>query len=294
MSNIEKKITTLTFVILFIGFIFPSSTANKPIFATERDSWNEIVYALNSETKAYTSYALFVSEISKLDASLVISEYNTKSLQWKSAFENGLSVYGKYLNNPNENIKLVANNAISCSNKALKAIDQYDILFGGGLSDEEFKSTVKLGDSLMLEASNEHDKVIDLYNERSGYDSQNNTIIVLIISTLISLFFSIILWFKSRLNTPYESDKIKSQIFANLFGNSLWLFGGLVITTGTLYYAQSNGGSYYMMYGPIGIGGWKLLSGLWKYVTQDRRTLNQLKEKDADELLRKTLLSRKK
>lgn len=284
----KKIIVGLAQTLFILTLIFTVPKISSQVQAVESKVWNEIVGALNKETEAYNSYTLFTEAIKDLDGNQLISRYISESVLWQKSFEDGKLVYEKYSSNPDEQLNEVVNKALNASNKSLDAIDQYDKGFiSEGLSDEEIQSYLTKGDTLIIEASKEHYEAVDLYNDYSGYTSQNNLIIFLYICLVLSLIFTIILWFKSRTNSHYQSDIIKAQIFKNLFGSSIWMLIGITITTITLHLASKEGGTYYIFYWAILGGAWQMLKGLWIYFTKDRKTLEQLKSKDKSDLLNK-------
>lgn len=284
----KKIIVGLAQTLFILTLIFTVPKISSHVQAVESKVWNEIVGALNKETEAYNSYTLFTEAIKDLDGNQLISRYISESVLWQKSFQDGKLVYEKYLSNPDQQLNEVANKALNASNKSLDAIDQYDKGFiGEGLSDEDIQSYLGNGDRLITEASEEHYEAVDLYNDYSGYTSQINLIIFLYVCLVLSLIFTIILWFKSRTNSHYQSDIIKAQIFKNLFGSSIWMLIGIAITTITLHLASKEGGTYYIFYWAILGGAWQMLKGLWIYFTKDRKTLEQLKSKDKSDLLNK-------
>lgn len=286
-----KKTIFIIFQLIFVlTLILFTPKIYRHVQAVENKVWNEIVDALNKETKSYGSYNLFTAEIKNLDADSFISEYKNKSILWKSSFQESKIVYEKYSSSSDEQLKEVAVKALNASNKSLKAIEEYDRAVSGELqSEEELKTAFSTGDSLITEASKEHYEAVDLYNNYSGFNSQQNTIYLLYGCLVLSAIFTIILWLKSRTSSHYQSDIIKAQIFKNLLGSSIWMLVGLAITTFSLHYASKEGGTYYIFYWAIIIGGWQMLKGLWIYFTKDRKTLKQMKTKDSSDLLTKIM-----
>lgn len=282
MSNFLKIVVCLIVVYIFIFF---TPNIYNLVFAIENDVWNEIVTTLNKETESYVSYGLFVDQIKNLDSDSIINQYKIKSVSWKTNFEQGKLVYKKYTNSSDEYLREVASEAYNASEMSLNAIDKYDIVFSGELNEEEVEATILSGDTLFLEASKKHYNAVDLYNEYSGYNSQQSALGILFICLFFSIVFTIILWFKSRTSSQYQADIIKAQIFKNLLGSSFWLLAGLAITTFSLYFASKEGGTYYIFYWAILIGGWQMLKGLWIYFTRDRKIIKQLKIQNRTELL---------
>ncbi len=283
----KKIYIIITQVIFILTFLFIFTKIIGQVHGVENKVWNEIVDVLNKETKSYDSYVLFTEGIKNLDINSLIAEYNNKSILWKSSFQEGKFVYEKYSSSSDEQLREVTITALNASNKSLEAIEQYDKAFSGELSKEELNTTFDLGDSLIIEASKEHYKAVDLYNNYSGFNSHQNLLYTLYICIALSAIFTVILWFKSRTSSHYQSDIIKAQIFKSLLGSSMWLFGGLALTTYSYSYVSKEGGTYYILYGPILIGAWQMLKGLWIYFTKDRKTLEQLKSKDKTDLLTK-------
>lgn len=285
-----KKIIIRIVQFLFIStlfFNFPKISLK--VLAVETKVWNEIVDALNKETEAYDSYILFTKAIEDLNQEQLIKRYISDSISWERNFHAGKLVYEKYTSSSDAQLSEVANKALNASVKSLEAINQYDKGFmEEDLTNEEIQSYLTKGDSLINESSIEHYEAVDLYNDYSGYNSQNGLIIFLYLCLILSLIFTIILWFKSKSSSYYQSDIVKAQIFKNLFGNSIWLLVGVAITV-ISYSSVKSGGTYYIYWGPIAIGGWKMLSGLWTYFTKDRKTLRQMRIQASKDLLTKTM-----
>lgn len=285
----KKIIIGISQALFILTLIFTIPKISDKVHAVESKVWNEVVGALNKETEAYNSYNLFVDEIKNLDKNSLIAEYTSKSISWESSFKEGISVYEKYSSSPDEQLKEVTTKALNASNKSLDAIAQYDNGFLGELTDEEIQSSLTNGDSLISEASKEHIEAVNLYNNYSGVTSQSNLIIFLYGCLVLSIIFTVILWFKSRTSSHYQSDIIKAQIFKNLLGSSIWMLVGIAITTFSLHYVSKKGGTYYIFYWAIIGGAWQMLKGLWIYFTKDRKTLKQLKLKDQSDLLTKIM-----
>lgn len=283
-----KKLLQIT--IIFLLFLLFGSVFYK-VYAVESNVWHELVNALNKELEVYKSYNDFTNQVSKMDTDTLNSEYRSKSTDWRMIIEESITTYKKYLNNSDEHVNQVSTKALSASQKAISALDQYDAVFNKTINNkEDINTALNTGDDLIKEASAERDEAVSLYNEYSGFNSQRNNIYYLYLSSFIAALFSFILWIKSRGSAKYQSEIIKKQIFRNLFGDSLWLTIGLLITTGTYHYASANSGSsYYIMYGPIGIGSLKMLSGLWEYFTKSKKVLDDLKQQDRNQILKDSI-----
>lgn len=58
----------------------------------------------------------------------------------------------------------------------------------------------------------------------------------------------------------------QDQAKKNILYGALWCIGGIAITVGT-YMAASDGGTYFVTYGAIVIGGFQILQGAYQYAT---------------------------
>lgn len=277
-----------SYLIIFFLF-FNLFVINIKVYAVELNVWDEIVSALDKQTKVFDSYNLFVDEIESLDLNSIILKYNSSSTYWRSLLLSSKLIYNKYTSTDDPKVKEVVDIAIQSTDEALESIIYYDLVFSEQMEEAQVESAMQSGDTLIAKAYQDYTIAVNLYNENSGFNSQQSLLYSLYFSLLFSFIFSSLLWFKSRSSSKYKADIIKAQIFNNLFKSSLWMLIGFAVTTVSLQIASNEGGSYFMFYGPVFVGGWQMLKGLWNYFANDRKILSELKIKDQSEMLINTI-----
>ncbi len=284
-----KLIFKASSYLIVIFLFFNIFHINKKVIAVEPNDWDEIVNALNQETKFFDSYNLFVDEIESLDLDSIILKYNGSTLNWRSLLLSSKSIYNKYTSTDDPQIKEVAEIAIQSTDEALESITYYDQVFSEQLNEAQMQLAMQSGDAFIEKAYQDYAIAVELYNEYSGFNSQQLFLYSLYIALIISFIISSLLWFKSKNSSKYKADVIKAQIFRNLFKSSLWMLIGFAVTTVSLQIASNEGGSYFMFYGPVIVGAWQMLKGLWIYLTNDRKILAELKINDQSKMLINTI-----
>ena len=248
-----------------------------------------ILSALNSEYDAYSAYAEFIENIESYTGDEIRNEYSLQSNEWATNFSDARDVYIKYSSNEGyeAEIQSIAQVALSGSEKALEALENYDrALLTDNLTDDGFDDAIDRGDELMMEAVADHDKAVEGINDYSGASGEIELLDWLIVLAIISGFLSLILFFKSRSDSIYKADIIRAEIYRDLLVSSLWMFFGFLVTAGGLYYAlYHGGGEYYILYGAVVVGGWKFTKSLWKYWFQDRAVLRELKSESRKKMI---------
>lgn len=280
---------------LFIHILF----APQLVLAQEGSAngpYEQIVDALNNETQnVYGDFNNFSSKYEKEDTSLAVllSDLDTHIKSWNQVALTSRATYEKYTTNGDQQISLIAKKALESNAKLSEAIDYYN--FALASSDDNVSSDYfTKGDTAIQNASTLHGDAVDLYNNYSGYNSSILTKNWLVFFSTISGLFSFFLFVKSRKKSQLEAEKIRSEVYKALLSSSLWMMGGLVITTAGYSYALKEGGTYYIFYGAILIGGWQLLKGLYNYFTKGRKTLEYLNSFQKGEAIKESYTSSEK
>lgn len=264
--------------------------ASKPVRAQEdlrAIIFNEIVDALNKEThEIYNDYINIVDELENEDENTLVRFYN-KLPVWKSIFDETRPVFNKYKSSGDTQISEISNLALQANNKAVSAIDLYVKGFNSE-TDTEIDRFLSSADEAFIDSSNIHFKAVDLYNEYSGYSSSMSARNWLIFFSVASVILTLIFFAKSRSKSKLEAEMIRSEVYKSLFSSSAWMTVGIVITTAGYSYALKEGGSYYILYGPVIFGGWQLLKGLTNYLTKGRKTLAYLNSLEKNNAIRES------
>lgn len=280
---------------VILGLVIAIFVLTSPVVAqtpTLVTPQQEIVNALNDETKVYEAYGQFIDRIGDISPEAVQDEFRRNNLFWRDSFSQASLVYEKYASDMSidQAVREIAQIALRGNSKAIEATESYEKYTESYLSADDMSDEIQSGDTLIQEAVADHDLAVNRYNDYSGASAQSNTLYLIYGFLILASIFSFFLWHKSRANSKYGADIVKAKIFRDLFGNSMWMTIGLAITAGTLHYATINGGSYYILYGPVLIGGWKMLQGLINYFSADRKTLDMLKKQSQEELLNRTII----
>ena len=283
MKFFQIKIFLLFLVIIALLVPFPVLAQND----SRTDIFEEIVNALNKETEeVFYNYSEIVDEFDNGDESTLL-KFTNKLPVWKSVFNETKNVFSKYKSSFDSQISEISSLAIEANNKAQIAIGLYEKALISSGSDE-FGNYIRDADKYFTEASDTHFRAVDLYNDYSGFSSSIYIKNWLVIFSVISGLFSILLLIKSKKKSQLEAEKIRAEVYKALLSSSLWMSGGLIVTTVGYSYALKEGGTYYILYGPIFIGGWKLLKGLYNYLTKGRKTLNYLNSIQKSEAIKES------
>lgn len=89
----------------------------------------------------------------------------------------------------------------------------------------------------------------------------------------IALVISIVLFIMSRGNPVLPAEQLRNQFEFALFKSSLWPLGGSAISY-IWFLMTPPGGTFYVLWGPIGIGYFQFFRGLHSYVTLARPAIN--------------------
>lgn len=279
------------FISILISFI--QIAAPSRILAQEENAslYSRLREAMDSDNNGvYTSYSNFSEKINKEGYQITetdLTEFQNLNRNWNTEFLKSKSFYGQYIANPDPKIAEIATVAQDSINKGILATEAYRNAFESN-TDETLSSYMTSGDQMMLDSINTHDKAVDLYNNYSGASTNVLTKNGLVISSIIASMFSLVLFIKSRKKSQLEAEKIRSEVYKALFTSSLWMTVGIVVTTVGLSYALEKGGTYYILYGPILFGGWKLLKGLYSYFTDGRKALDYINSTQKGEAIKES------
>ncbi|MFH1792141.1 MAG: hypothetical protein ABH819_00670 [Patescibacteria group bacterium] len=276
------KIIFCVFLLLFV-LSFPIKVIAQDDPKTS--AFNDIVDALNIETEEiFNDYASIVEEFDNENEEAAL-EFINKLPVWKSVFEKTRNVFNKYKSSNDSQILEISNLALDANSMALTAIDLYERAINSD-TDADFNSYLAEADENFIEASDAHFKVVDIYNDYSGITSAFTNRNWLVFATILSCLFSFIIFLKSRVKNNVQAEIIRAAVYQELFSHSIWLAGGLLLTTIGYSYSLESGSTYYIFYGAIGIGGWKLLQGLYKYFTEGKKTLDTISQQEKDVIFR--------
>lgn len=274
----------ITFILLSPQLVYGEEELNN--------SYSKLVDQFNYELEyIYRPYTDFVNSSNEnTDTDILINDFTSKINKWSQSFKTSEQVYYQLTSDSDQNIRIIANKALESVKKGSNACNLYKQALSSE-TESSYSSFLSQGDFEFKEAVRIHDEAVDLYNDLSGAKTTMQSRNYLIFFSIISIIFSIILFFKSRVNTTIQADIIKGQIFFNLFKSSLWMVVGLLVTTIGLAYAIENGGSYYIFYGPVVVGGWQMLKGLINYITNDKKILRELANIEKDNAIRSSYKS---
>jgi len=267
---------------LYSGKAFADTTSRGTVF-------KELYDTLNKETDLiYTPYGEFSEKLSSAEEPLY-NEFQSRVLAWRAEFVSASNIYYKHSQSVDQQISEIASIAYGGSQKGVQSCDAY--LAAIRASDTTTMSGyLDRGDQLMTEAIAVHENAADLYNNYSGATDAYNIRDWLLVGSGIFALFSFFLFLKSRRKSSFQAEVARSGVYGNLFRNSLWVTIGLVVTTVGYSYALGSGGTYYILYGPIFFGGWRLLSGLYDYFKNGRPLLNQISQNEKGDAIKQSYL----
>ncbi len=99
----------------------------------------------------------------------------------------------------------------------------------------------------------------------------------------LALVISIVLFIMSRGSPVLPAEQLRNQFEFALFKSSLWPLGGSAIS----YFWFLNtppGGTFYVLWGPIGVGYFQFFKGLHAYLTLARPAINLAKKEEKAKL----------
>jgi len=176
---------------------------------------------------------------------------------------------------------------MSGAEKGIEAIDNYEVALASK-SENDLLFYLNQGDQLMMSSVQDHDQAVVLYNDYSGVSEALMLRNGLIVGSIISILFSVILFFKARIHPGIQAEMIRANIYKGLFQSSAWMTAGILITTISYLFVFEKGGTYLIFYGPVLVGGWQLLRGLSKYFTKDRKVLKELSRAERESIIKQT------
>ena len=285
----KKKI--LLWFLLTIFFLLSLIASSVSVFAEEENEiLDNIVGALNKEVEMiYEPYNNFVSKLESEEYTLESfwGDFRLNLASWREVFGQSIAVFKKYTSSKNPDISEMSSLALSGAEKGVEALDIYKRALIAE-TDEDRQYYLDRGDELMLQAVNLHDQAVDLYNDYTGVSSDIALRDWLVLGSALSVIFSLFLFIKSRRKSNYQVEVIRAGVYKELFTSSLWMTGGLVVTTAGFSYALGHGGTYYILYGPILVGSWQLLKGLSHYFQEGRKKLDQLAKSERGAVIKES------
>lgn len=286
MKNLYVKICISVLFVIVICFL----SIPRNVFSQENktDKLNEILNSLDSDTKnIYDKYVILVDKISEeTDTTSLFDEFKTSSDLWKTLFNSSQTVYQKYISDSDVSISNVAKLALESTQIGLQALQKYDMALGSDTS-ANYSYYAEQGDALIIDSNKKHieavdqyNLLVDNYNDESGVTDAYSTRTYLIIASIFFSLISVFLFFKSKVRSSLSAEAMRAGVFQNMFGNSLAMSIGLIVTTIGYAYALETGGTYYILWGLVVFGGWRFLVGLFNYFSNGRKILNQLAEQE--------------
>lgn len=288
-EKIKRQPLLLIGLILFSIF---SNISNLYAQGSEEEILNNLVNALNNDVDSVyedyydLSYKLETTEDDYVFDQLA-EDFFYKLGSWDRALRQSSRIYEKYIHSSNADISRIANIALSGAKKGIEAITNYNSAFEA-ITEEDFIFYFERAEEFMNSSVELHDSAVDLYNDYTGISEALSLRNWLIFGFVVSIIASVILFSKSRISSGLQAEITRAEIHKGLFQSSLWMTAGLLITTITYLYAFEYGGSYFILYGPVLVGGWQLLKGLSKYLTKDRHVLKKLASSERDVIIKKS------
>jgi len=99
----------------------------------------------------------------------------------------------------------------------------------------------------------------------------------------VALVISIVLFIISRGNPVLPAEQLRNQFEFALFKSSLWPLGGSAISY-IWFLMTPPGGTFYVLWGPIGVGYFQFFRGLHSYVTLARPAINLARTEEKGKL----------
>lgn len=260
---LKRILVTISFLILFL---LPQS-----VYAATQ---SEIIQRVDSDIKVANGLLSQVESVQNdAEAAIKVLLQNIPSVtqHWNESsifYENKISIetdeqLKTILASVNTSVKGLSSSLLSVQN----AIEQGD--------DEAYTS-----------AFEQYDQYIESLN--SQIEPLNNHFGVADYSWLawpfwIALIISIVLFIMSRGSPVLPAEQLRNQFEFALFKSSLWPLGGSAISY-IWFLMTPPGGTFYVLWGPIGIGYFQFLRGLHAYITLARPAINIAKKEEKAKL----------
>ncbi len=276
-------------IYIFLISIF----SNKTIYAQETNdmSYQYLYNALTNDLViVYEDYSkIFVDSTTPIDEEFFKNLANKLEI-WEAQFEKSKIIFTRYSNNQDANVAEIAKIGLQSDVTGLEAIKSYKSMY---TDPDNAAQYIEQGDIKWENAITLHDQAVDLYNNYSGANTAKTEKYIYIWGTVIFAIISLALLIKSFTRSQSSVKKLRAKIFKNLFVTSLWPTVGFAVTTLLYLAATKDGSTYYILYGPMAIGGWQLIKGISNYFRHDRPLLaeainSELKQKVLDEYDRAT------
>lgn len=259
-----KRIFIATLFLIF--FLLPqsiyASTQEEIIQRVSSDT--EIFNNLETEMDAVKNDPSAILQIIIRDSPSMIQHWNESSAFYESAIateENG--EIKAILTNIDTNVK-----GLSTSLSALEdSIATGDEDAYSNASDQYYNSMKSINTQ------------IDLLNSHFGVADYSWLAWPFWVSLIISIYLFII----SRGNPVLPAEQLRNKFEFALFKSSLWPLGGSAISY-FWFLGTPPGGTFYLLWGPIGIGFFQFFKGLYAYITLARPAINLAKKEQQAKL----------
>lgn len=246
--------------------------------------YDQIGEALDDIKEVLESYNETVTSLESMDADDIYTTFNTRLAGWEKKLISVEQALRSRLNDNDPQVRAVAQSALRSVETTKRAFTNYKAALSAE-TENESQNLFTQGDSLISQAFEEHSASVDLYNDSIGATDYVTARDFLIVITIMAGIFSVFLWLKSRRSSYLQTEILRAQVFSDLFKSSAWMFVGLLVTTIGMAYALANGGSYYILYGPVVFGGWSMLKGVLNYFNEGKPLLDSLSKEERHEVL---------
>lgn len=262
MKKILFLFTSFLILFFFISPVAHASTQEEIIQRVSSDT--EIFNNLETEMDAVKNDPDAILQIIIRDSPSMVQHWNESSVFYESAIATeGNGELKAILTNIDTNVK-----ALSTSLSALEdSITTGDRDAYSNASDKYYGS---------MESINTQ---IDLLNSHFGVADYSWLAWPFWVSLIISIYLFII----SRGNPILPAEQLRNKFEFALFKSSLWPLGGSAISY-FWFLGTPPGGTFYLLWGPIGIGFFQFFRGLYAYITLARPAINLAKKEQQTKL----------
>jgi hypothetical protein len=276
----KMKMLFMATILVVIGLFSGSRSAYAQ--DTTPSAYSIFYDTLDSELNVILDY----NEFSNSSQTPTLETFQKKVSSWQQKIISAGNVYQKYISDNDSSVKNLASMAVRSNSLGQDAMRNYQLAINTE-SEDSYLKYLELGDKAMTNYITDRDKVIDYYNEVSGANQNIQTKNIYQWGTVISGIISFLIWLKSRTKSTITADLVRAQIYGSLFASSMWMFIGFLITYIGFSFT-SEGGTYYILYGPVIFGGWEFLKGLYTYFTTSRSTLHNLAKTEKYDIYKKS------